>query len=162
MLFKQCPIYVSLLEQKWSMYTSPLVAEQRMRWVSSLFGFVWLSVFRFKHHSPENRGHMLTTKIVHFVKLPKHETDYIIAFLSSRWSKNIYGTSNLESGSRSYAPSKIAPLSEVPNVGSFDRCQNFREAWKNMLGYLGLSPRREFRQRSEVLTLGSSGGGQNF
>ena len=71
---------------------------------------------------------MLATKNVYFVKLSKYEMDFTIAFLSSRWSKNIYGTSNLESGSRSYAPSKIAPLSEVPNVGSFDRCQNFREA----------------------------------
>jgi hypothetical protein len=30
---------------------------------------------------------MLTTKIVHFVKLSKCETDFTIAFLSLRWSK---------------------------------------------------------------------------
>ena len=39
-LSKQWPIHVSPLEQKWSMYTSPLVAEQPMRGVSSLFGFI--------------------------------------------------------------------------------------------------------------------------
>jgi hypothetical protein len=33
--------------------------------------------------------------------------DYIIAFLSSRWSKNIYGASNSEPGWRSYAPGKM-------------------------------------------------------
>jgi hypothetical protein len=50
---------------------------------------------------------MLTTKIVHFVKLSKCETDFTIAFLSSRWLKNIYGTSNLESRWRSYARGKM-------------------------------------------------------
>jgi hypothetical protein len=44
---------------------------------------------------------MLTTKIVYFVKLSKCETDFTIAFPLSRWSKNIYGTSNSESGRRS-------------------------------------------------------------
>jgi hypothetical protein len=38
---------------------------------------------------------LLTTKNVHFVKLSKCVTDFTIAFLSSRWSKNIYETSNL-------------------------------------------------------------------
>jgi hypothetical protein len=33
---------------------------------------------------------LLTTKIVYFVKLSKYETDFTTAFLSSRWSKNIY------------------------------------------------------------------------
>ena len=46
--------------------------------------FVLTGVFRFLHHSPKNRGHMLTTKIVHFVKLSKYGIDFIIAFLSSR------------------------------------------------------------------------------
>jgi hypothetical protein len=41
---------------------------------------------------------MLINKNVHFVKLLKCVTVFIIVFLSSRWSKNIYGTSNLESG----------------------------------------------------------------
>jgi hypothetical protein len=41
---------------------------------------------------------LLTTKIVHFVKLSKCGTDFTIAFLSSRWSKNIYEMSNLEFG----------------------------------------------------------------
>jgi hypothetical protein len=41
---------------------------------------------------------LLTTKNVHFMKLSKCVTDLTIAFLSSRWSKNIYETSNLESG----------------------------------------------------------------
>jgi hypothetical protein len=40
---------------------------------------------------------LLTLKNVHFVKLSKYGTDFTIAFLSSRWSKNIYGTSNPES-----------------------------------------------------------------
>jgi len=31
---------VSPLEQKWPMYTSPLVVELLMTWVSSLFGFI--------------------------------------------------------------------------------------------------------------------------
>jgi hypothetical protein len=41
-------------------------------------------------------------------------TDFTIVFLSSSWSKNIYGTSNLGSGSRSYAPKKML------------RCRDFR------------------------------------
>jgi hypothetical protein len=41
---------------------------------------------------------MLTTKNVYFVKLSKCVTNFTIAFLSLRWSKNIYGTSNLGSG----------------------------------------------------------------
>jgi hypothetical protein len=69
------------------MYISPLATEQLMRWVSSLFGFVLTGVFRFMHRSPENRGHMLTTKIAHFVKLSKCGMDFTIAFLSSRRSK---------------------------------------------------------------------------
>ena len=145
------------------MYTSSLVAEQPMRWVSLLFGFVRLSIFRFKYHSPENRGHMLTTKIVYFVKLSKYEMDYIIAFLSSRWSKNIYGASNLESGWRSYATRKIAPLLAVlTQVGSSDT-RKFRQtselsvSLKRPAGCLGLSPRRKFRHpevSAEVRTSG--------
>ena len=49
----------------------------------------------------------LTTKNVHFVKLSKCEMDFTIAFLSSRRSKNIYGTSNSKSGWRSYALGKM-------------------------------------------------------
>jgi hypothetical protein len=41
---------------------------------------------------------LLTTKIVHFMKLSKCGMDLTITFPSSRWSKNIYGTSNSESG----------------------------------------------------------------
>jgi hypothetical protein len=41
---------------------------------------------------------VLTTKNVYFVKLSKCVTDFTIAFLSSRWSKNIYRTANLGSG----------------------------------------------------------------
>jgi hypothetical protein len=40
---------------------------------------------------------LLTLKNVHFVKLSKYGTDFTIAFLSSRLSKSIYGTSNSES-----------------------------------------------------------------
>jgi hypothetical protein len=40
---------------------------------------------------------LLTTKKVHFVKLSKCVTNFTIVFLSSRWSKNIYATSNLGS-----------------------------------------------------------------
>jgi len=57
-LSKQWLIHVSPLEWKWPMYTSPLVTEQPMRWVSSLFGFVWLSAFRFMHHSPKTGGYV--------------------------------------------------------------------------------------------------------
>jgi hypothetical protein len=39
---------------------------------------------------------MLTTKNVYFMKLSKCVTDFTIMFLSSRWSKNIYETFNLE------------------------------------------------------------------
>ena len=42
------------------------------------------------------------------MKLSKVEMDFTIAFLLSRWSKNIYGTFNLRSGCKSYAPRKIA------------------------------------------------------
>jgi hypothetical protein len=72
------------------MYTSPLVTMQPIRWALLLFGlimFVWSSVFRFIHHKPKNRGYMLTTNNVHFMKLSKYVTVFIIAFLSSRWSK---------------------------------------------------------------------------
>jgi hypothetical protein len=99
------------------MYTSPLVIIQPMRRVSLLFGliiFVWSSVFRFMHHKPKNRGHMLTTKNVQFVKLLKCVTDFTIMFLLSRWSKNIYGTFNLESGWESYASEKIYELPVLP------------------------------------------------
>jgi hypothetical protein len=44
------------------------------------------------------KGKAFTTKNVRFVKLSKCVTDFTIAFLSSRWSKNIYGMSNLKSG----------------------------------------------------------------
>jgi hypothetical protein len=40
---------------------------------------------------------LLKLKNVHFIKWSKCGTDFTIVFLSSRWSKNIYGTSNLES-----------------------------------------------------------------
>jgi hypothetical protein len=93
------------------MYTSSLVTMQPMIWVSLLFGlimFVWSSVFRFMHHKPKNRGHVLTTKNVHFIKLSKCVTDFTIVFLLLRWSKNIYGTSNLGSGWWSYASDKIS------------------------------------------------------
>jgi hypothetical protein len=65
-LSKLWPIHVSSLEQKWPMYTLPLVAEQPMRWVSLLLSFycvlAQLSVFRFMHHSPENRGAYVDTQ----------------------------------------------------------------------------------------------------
>ena len=118
----------------------------------------WISVFGFMHHSPENRGHTLTTKNVHFVKLSKYETDFTIAFLSSRRSKIIYGMSNSKSEWRSYALRKMPrcrefrPKSGLPTVGSSDVCQDFRQAWRNLLGCLGLSLRREFQQKSEVPT----------
>jgi hypothetical protein len=75
--------------------------------------------------------------------------------LIEMFKKNIYGMSNSESEWRSYAPSKMLrcqdfrPKSGLPTVGSFDRCQDFREAWRNLLGCLGLSPHREFQQRSK-------------
>jgi hypothetical protein len=71
------------LRKKWSMYTSPLANEMCIVAVR----FVLTGVFKFLHHSPKNRGHILTTKIVYFVKLSKYETDFTIVFLSSRWSK---------------------------------------------------------------------------
>ena len=120
------------------------------------------------HHSPENRGHMLTTKIIHFVKLSKCGTDFTIAFLSSRRSRNIYGMSNSESGWRSYALGKMPrcrefrPKSGLPTVESSDMCRDFREAWRNLFGCLGLSLRREFRQKSEVPTVGSSNPSRDF
>jgi hypothetical protein len=49
-----------------------------------------------------------TTKNIHFVKLSKYVTDITIVFLSSRWLKNIYGTSNLGSRWESYASEKIS------------------------------------------------------
>jgi hypothetical protein len=33
------------------------------------------------HHKYENRGHMVTTKNVHFVKLSKYVTDLTIAYM---------------------------------------------------------------------------------
>jgi hypothetical protein len=50
--------------------------------------------FRF----PRAKRQLLTLKNVHFVKLSKYRTDFTIAFLSSRLSKSIYGTSNSKSG----------------------------------------------------------------
>jgi hypothetical protein len=54
---------------------------------------LWIGVDKNKH-----KKKLLTTKNVHFVKLSKHIMDFTIVFLSLRWSKNIYGTSNLGSG----------------------------------------------------------------
>ena len=94
--------------------------------------------------------------------------DFTIAFLSSRWSRNIYGMSNSESGWRSYALEKMPrcrefrPKSGLPTVGSSDVCRDFREAWRNLLGCLGLSLRREFRQKSKVPTVGSSDSSRDF
>jgi hypothetical protein len=51
---------------------------------------------------------VLTTKNIHFVKLSKCVTDFTIVFFLSRWSKNIYGTSNLGSRWGSYASEKIS------------------------------------------------------
>ena len=113
-------------------------------------------------------NYMLTTKNVHFVKFSKYEMDFIIAFLSSRRSKNIYGTSNSKSGWRSYALEKMSrcrefrPKSGLPTIGSSDGCPDFRKAWRNLLGCLGLSLRREFRQKSEVPTVESSDPSRDF
>jgi len=107
-------------------------------------------------------------KNVHFVKLSKCETVFTIAFLSSRRSKNIYGTSNSKSGWRSYAVGKMSRCREfwsksgLPTVGSFDGCRGFREAQRNLLGCLGLSLRREFWQKLEVPTVGSSDPSRDF
>ena len=62
MLSEQWPIHVSPLELKWPMYISPLVARQPMRWASLLFCFVLINVFRFMHHSLENRGACVDTQ----------------------------------------------------------------------------------------------------
>jgi hypothetical protein len=77
------------------------------------------------HHKPKNRGHMLTTKNIHFVKLSKCVMDFITAFLSSRWSKNIYGTSNLGPDERVIPPRK---------------CMNYRYYRSEITGTTG--PRR--------------------
>jgi hypothetical protein len=58
-------------------------------------------------------------------------TDFTIAFLSSSWLKNIYGTSNLGSGWRSYASGKML------------RCRDFR-------------PKLELLARTRARTSGSS------
>ena len=96
------------------------------------------------HHSPKNRGYMLTTKNVHFVKLSKCETDFTIAFLSLRRSKNIYGMSNSKSDEevmpskrclvvRSSDPSRDFRLSEVPTgVGTFGKPE---EIFPGVWGY---------------------------
>jgi hypothetical protein len=142
------------------MYTSPLVTIQPMRWVSLLFGlimFVWSSVFRFMHHKPEKHGYILTTKNVHFVKLSKCVTDFIIVFLSSRWSKKIYGTSNLGSGWGSYASEKISVWG--PELPVRDR--NFR--WGPELPVVG-GGRRSFARKWTTGTSGPrpEGGDRNF
>ena len=62
MLSKQWPVHVSPLEQKLPMYTSSLVARQPMRWTSLLFSFILKNVFRFIHHSLENRGAYVDTQ----------------------------------------------------------------------------------------------------
>jgi hypothetical protein len=54
--------------------------------VSSLFGFVLTDVFRFMHHSPENRGHMLTTKIVHCAKI--RTSDFYVGILALSGNQN--------------------------------------------------------------------------
>ena len=92
-----------------------------MSWASSLFSALFMFSCSYFIHL-KTGGLMLTTKIVHFVKLSKCETDFTIAFLSSSWSKNISRTSNSESGWRSYAPRKMLRFrqfqlkSEVPTV----------------------------------------------
>jgi hypothetical protein len=83
------------------MYTSPLAIEQLMIWESSLFGLSWQVFLGSCIIHLKTGGHMLTTKIVYFVKLSKCETDFTTAFLSLRWWKNICGTPNSESGWRS-------------------------------------------------------------
>jgi len=39
------------------------------------------------YHSPENRGHMLTTKMVHFVKLSKCGMNFAVVFFLLRQTK---------------------------------------------------------------------------
>jgi hypothetical protein len=87
---------------------------------------------------------LLITKNVHFVNLSKCVTDLTIAFLSLRWSKNIYGTSNLGSGWGSYASEKISIWAtgtsglrpELPVAGGGRR--SFTRKWTT--GTSGLRP----------------------
>ena len=72
------------------------------------------------HHSPKNRGHMLTTKNVHFVKLSKCETDFTVTFLSSRRSKTY-----MECLIRS-PDEEVMPSERCLGVGSSDTSRDFR------------------------------------
>jgi hypothetical protein len=102
-------------------------------------------------------GHMLTTKNVCFVKLSKYVMDFTIASLSSRRSKNIYGTSNSESGWRSYASRKMLccrnsrPESGLPTAGTADPSW---DSWpmSGLSTYVGTSDGRDFWPESGLLT----------
>jgi hypothetical protein len=110
---------------------------------------------------------VLTLKNVHFVKLSKYGTDFTIAFLSSRRSKNIYGTSNSESGWRSYAPEKMLycrdfrPKSGLPTAGTANPSRDFRRP--GLLTRAGTSdPCRNFRHMSGLLTVGTADPSRDF
>jgi hypothetical protein len=106
---------------------------------------------------------LLITKNVYFVKLSKCVTDFIIAFLSMRWSNNIYGTSNLGSGWESYAFEKMfhrrdfrlkLELPAHTRAGTFGSNLNFRPASKPELPTQawtsGPRPSRNFRLKLEL------------
>ena len=98
----------------------------------------------------------------------KCETDFTIAFLSSRRSRNIYGMSNSESGWRSYALGKMPrcrefwPKSGLPTVGSFDMCRDFQKVWRNLPRCLWLSLHREFRLSGVPTQVGTSDPSRDF
>jgi hypothetical protein len=104
---------------------------------------------------------LLTLKNVHFVKLSKYGMDFI-AFLSLRWSKNIYGTSNSKSGWRSYAPGKMLRCRDfwrpglLTRVGTSDPCRDFRRS--GLLTRVRTSdPCRDFRRSGLLTRVGTSG-----
>jgi hypothetical protein len=95
--------------------------------------FVWSSVFRFMHHKPKNRRAYVDNKKCPFCEVVKlcnrlhHCVDFTIAFLSSKWSKNIYGTSNLGSRWESYASEKTSVWATSTSGPYFRSETNWRE-----------------------------------
>ena len=94
--------------------------------------------------------YLLTTKIVHFIKLSKCGTDFTIAFLPSRRPKNKYGMPNLESG-WSYVLEKMLhcrkfqpKLGVSTHVGSSGTSQEFWQTPDALTRVGSLDLSREF------------------
>ena len=91
------------------------------------------------HHSPKNRGHMLTTKNVHFVKLSKCETDFTVTFLSTRRSKT-YMECLIRSPDEEVMPSERCLVVGTSDCRKFRRVSGLPESLKKSARVSGVIP----------------------